>query len=146
MCTEKTMFSNKKTGKYGNSKLIVDGVKFDSKLELYCYNLLKNLGFDFEFQKQIILIDKFRYNNENIRAITMIVDFVVHHNGVCIYIDSKGFATEVSKIKYKMLKNSLKDNLNTEVLGLHSQKEANNYLIELKNKENVNNQQSGITW
>lgn len=140
------MLSNKKFSKYGNNKLVVDGVKFDSKLELYCYNLLKNLEFEFEFQKQIILINKFRYNNENIRAITMIVDFVIHHEGACIYIDSKGFATEVSKIKYKMLKDKLKDDLNTEVLWLHSQKEANSYLIKLKNKENVNNQQSGITW
>lgn len=140
------MFSNKKTGKYRNSKLIVDGVKFDSKLELYCYNLLKNLGFDFEFQKQIILIDKFRYNNENIRAITMIVDFVVHHNGVCIYIDSKGFATEVSKIKYKMLKNILKDEKNNRVVWLHSKKEVTDFLNNLKTNQNVNNQQSSITW
>ena len=120
------------TRKYGNKKIEVNGVKFDSKLEFYCYNQLNLLGFEFEFQETTILIDKFRYNGAGIRAITLTVDFVLNIDGKVIYIDTKGFATEVSKIKYKMLKNLLKDKPNTEVVWLHSQKEVNEYLSKLK--------------
>jgi hypothetical protein len=118
--------------KYGNKKIEVDGVKFDSKLEMKCYNLLKEMEFSFEFQKKITLVDKFRYNKEAIRAITIVVDFVLDHDGKIIYIDTKGFATEVSKIKYKMLRYMLKDEENTDVVWLHTQKEVSEYLIKLK--------------
>jgi hypothetical protein len=121
--------------KYGNKKIEVDGVKFDSKLEMKCYNLLKEMGFSFEFQKQITLVDKFRYNKEAIRAITIVVDFVLDHDGHTIYIDTKGFATEVSKIKYKMLRYILKDEENTDVVWLHTQKEVSDYLIKLKEEK-----------
>jgi hypothetical protein len=118
--------------KYGNKKLEVDGVKFDSKLELFCYDLLNKLKFDFEFQKKIILIDGFRYNKKAIRPITLTVDFVVKHNDIDYYIDIKGFATDVSKIKYKMLRYQLKDNPKTDVLWLHSQRAIIQFLTNLK--------------
>lgn len=125
--------------KYGNKKIEHDGVKFDSKLEFYCYNLLNSLEFKFEFQQKLVLIDKFKYNTESIRAITMVIDFVLSHGDTIIYIDTKGFATEVSKIKYKMLKNHLKNEINTRVIWLHSQKEVNEFLNNLKNNKDVNN-------
>lgn len=118
--------------KYGNKKLEVDGVKFDSKLEMYCYDLLTKLKFEFEFQKKIILIDGFRYNKKAIRPITLTVDFVVKHNDIDYYIDIKGFATDVSKIKYKMLRYQLKDNPKTDVLWLHSQRAIVQFLNNLK--------------
>jgi hypothetical protein len=74
-----------KRRKYGNNKTEVDGVKFDSRLELYCYNLLKENNIDFIFQEKIELIPKFRYNTQNIRAITMLVDFVILSDGKRIY-------------------------------------------------------------
>lgn len=118
--------------KYGNKKLEVDGVKFDSKLEMYCYDLLTKMNFEFEFQKKIILIDGFRYNKKAIRPITLTVDFVVKHNDIDYYIDIKGFATDVSKIKYKMLRYQLKDNPKTDVLWLHSQRAIIQFLTNLK--------------
>lgn len=135
-----------KGSKYGNNKKVVNGIKFDSELELYCYFLLNTLKFNFDFQKQITLIDKFKYNKEAVRAITAIVDFVVYHNGKEIYIDTKGFATEVSKIKYKMLRFQLKDKKNTEVVWLKTKKEVNKFLIDLKEKKDEQHQQSNITW
>ena len=92
-----------KYSKYGNTKIVVDGVKFDSKLEMYCYDVLTQMEFDFEFQKKIILIDSFKYNKKAIRPITLIVDFVINHEGIEHYVDIKGFATDVSKIKYKIV-------------------------------------------
>lgn len=76
----------------------------------------------------------------------MIVDFVVSNQGKTIYIDTKGFATEVSKLKYKILKSKLKDQDNVEVIWLHSKKEVMNYLLTLKSKENVKFKQSPIDW
>jgi len=124
--------------KYGNKKIHVNGIKFDSELESYCHKMLTILGIEFEFQKQIVLIDKFKYGKESIRAITAVVDFVLDHNGREIYLDTKGFATEVSKIKYKMLKHQLKDKQNTEVVWLHSKKEVINYLNNLKKEISPN--------
>jgi hypothetical protein len=124
-----------KRTKYGNKKLEVDGVKFDSKLELVCYDLLTKLNFEFEFQKKIILIDGFRYNKKAIRPITLTVDFVVKHNDIDYYIDIKGFATDVSKIKYKMLRYQLKDNPKTDVIWLHSQRAILQFLNNLKEEK-----------
>lgn len=118
--------------KYGNKKVIIDGVKFDSKLELFCFNLLKSMNIEFEFQKQIVLFDKFKYNGKSIRQLTIVVDFVVNHNGSVIYIDSKGFPTETSKIKYKLLKMSLKDTDNTDVVWLKNKKEVTEYINKIK--------------
>lgn len=117
-----------KARKYGNKKVEVEGIKFDSKLELYCHQLLTESGLVFDFQKQITLIDKFRYNGEAVRAVTIIVDFVVYTYDKIIYIDTKGFATETSKLKYKMLKHHLKDDINTSVVWLHNKKEVIEYI------------------
>ena len=124
-----------KRTKYGNKKLEVDGVKFDSKLELVCYDLLKKFEFEFEFQKKIILVEDFRYNKKAIRPITLTVDFVVKHNDIDYYIDIKGFATDVSKIKYKMLRYQLKDNPKTDVIWLHSQRAILQFLNNLKEEK-----------
>lgn len=134
------------SAKYGNKKKVIDGVKFDSQLEAYCYNMLKILNVDFEFQKTIILIEKFRFEGKAIRETTAIVDFVIKNNNETIYLDTKGFATEVSKIKYKMLKFKLKDQENNRVVWLHSKKEVTDFINNLKTNQNVNNQQSSITW
>jgi hypothetical protein len=76
----------------------------------------------------------------------MIVDFVIHHMGIDLYIDSKGFPTEVSKIKYKMLKNQLKEEPNTEVLWLKSQKQAIQFINNLKERKDEHSKQSYIAW
>ena len=124
-----------KRTKYGNKKIEVNGVKFDSKLEMYCYDLLTKLNFEFEFQKKIILVEDFRYNKKAIRPITLTVDFIVKHNDIDYYIDIKGFATDVSKIKYKMLRYQLKDNPKTDVIWLHSQRAILQFLNNLKEEK-----------
>lgn len=123
-----------KKRKYGNKKLEVNGVKFDSKLEYHCYNLLKMLNFDFDFQHKITLVDKFRFNGKGIRATTLTVDFVIRVNGQTIYLDTKGFPTEVSKLKYKLLRHKLKDEENTDVVWLKNQKEVKSFINELNKK------------
>lgn len=86
------------------TKIVVDGVKFDSHLEYYMYKLLRGAGIDFELKKTYILQVKFKYNGEAIRAIKIIVDFYLESFNMVV--DTKGFSTDVSKLKYKMLKAS----------------------------------------
>jgi hypothetical protein len=117
--------------KYGNKKVIVNGVKFDSKLEHYLYGYLELIGADFKFQERVVLFDKFRFNEKGVRAMTLIVDFVVEKNGETMYVDTKGFATEVAKIKYKLLKHKLKDEENVDVVWLKNKKEVNSFINNL---------------
>lgn len=121
----------KTRNKYGNKQLEIDNIKFDSKLELYCYNMLKQVGLPFEFQKKIVLFEGFRYRNQAVREIALIVDFVLEHKGVTYYIDTKGFATDVSTLKYKILKFKLKENLYTDVVWLKNQKEVQSFIRKL---------------
>lgn len=92
------------------------------------------MGADFDFQYKIILVDKFRFNDKAVRATTLTVDFVVRSNGKTIYLDTKGFATEVSKLKYKLLRNQLKDQENVDVVWLGNKKEVNQFINSLINK------------
>lgn len=127
----------KTRNKYGNKKIESDGLKFDSKLEFFCHQLLIQAGIDFEFQKQIILIDKFTYNGEKIRATTIVVDFVINNQGKTIYLDTKGLPTPVSILKYKMLKSLLKDEIFTDVVWVKTQKQTREYVNSLiKEKKN----------
>jgi protein associated with RNAse G/E len=117
--------------KYGNKKIIVNGIKFDSKLEHYFHGYLSLIGVDFDFQYKIILVDKFRFNEKAVRATTLTVDFVVRKDGKTIYVDTKGFATEVAKIKYKLLRDKLKDEENADVVWLKNKKEVNQFINSL---------------
>lgn len=97
----------------GAVKSSVGGVDFASKIELYAYNLFKALGLEFEFQKVIVLQEKFRYNGEAIREVKSIVDFYFPvQNVIC---DTKGFQTDRSALKFKMLKHRL--HKSPELLG-----------------------------
>jgi protein associated with RNAse G/E len=120
-----------KRRKYGNKKKVVNGVKFDSELEHYCYGYLQLIGVDFDFQHKITLIEKFRFNDKGVRATTLTVDFVVRKNEKTQYVDTKGFATEVSKLKYKLLRHKLKDEENVDVVWLKDKKEVNKFINSL---------------
>ena len=84
------------------TKSEVDGVKFDSRLEKYMYDLLTGAKIDFQFQVEYLLQEKFRYRGEAIRAITLTVDFVLESRE--IIIDTKGFQTQQGTMRYKLLK------------------------------------------
>jgi len=96
--------------KYFNKKVIVDGIKFDSKKEAKRYTelkLLKKSGSikELELQKVFELQPKYTNNkNENIRAITYKADFFYYDNKKERYIveDTKGFRTDTYKLKKKL--------------------------------------------
>lgn len=95
--------------KYYSRKVIIDGIKFDSKKEgnryLELRLLLKARKIrDLELQKKFELLPKYKINNKTIRAISYIADFVywdISKNEMVIE-DTKGFKTEVYKLKKKL--------------------------------------------
>lgn len=96
--------------KYRNKKITIDGITFDSIKESKRYNDLKmlqraNIIKELELQKVFELQPKFINNNgQHIRAITYIADFFYYDNEKKMYIveDTKGYRTEVYKIKKKL--------------------------------------------
>lgn len=87
------------------TKVEAYGIIFDSKLEQYMYALLFNSSIEFEHQKIYVVQKSFRYNNIFVREVKSIIDFYLPlHN---IIIDTKGFSTDTSKLKFKLLKSYL---------------------------------------
>ena len=103
------------SGKYGNQKVTIDGIKFDSRLEGRFYEYLKELKAakqikDFEIQKRFLLLEQFEKDGELFRKIEYIADFVVHHHdGMIEVFDTKGVETDVFKLKRKLFEHRYKD-------------------------------------
>ena len=100
----------KKQRKYYNQKTKLNGINFDSKKEAKRYyelkmleraNLIKNLELQKTFELQSKYINKV---GQHIRAITYVADFYYYDNEKQEYVveDTKGFKTEVYKIKKKL--------------------------------------------
>lgn len=126
----------KKKNKYSAKKVVAGGVKFDSKLEKTCYDLLTKFKIDFEFQVNYELQPKFiNSNGKAVRSIYMVIDFVIPFKGKTIYLDTKGFATEKAKLKYKMLEYSLHNKgEDYEILFLDTKRKVQDYVINLYDK------------
>lgn len=99
----------KKQSKYKAEKTIIDGFKFDSKVEGEYYLHLKDymeLGIVKSFKRQptYILQPKFiTENGDRIHAIKYNADFeVVWHNESITVVDIKGYPTPEAKLKRKM--------------------------------------------
>lgn len=98
-----------KQNKYKNKKVEYKGIKFDSKKEMAYYiklELLEQKGIikDLELQKSYELQPSFKLNGKTYKKITYKADFSyvsVQDNKIHI-VDTKGFRTEVYKLKKKM--------------------------------------------
>lgn len=96
--------------KYFNKKVIVDGIKFDSKKEAKRFQelmILKKAGLidELELQKVFELQPKYINNKgESIRSITYKCDFFYYDKQKEQYIveDTKGFRTDTYKLKKKL--------------------------------------------
>lgn len=102
--------------KYGNKKVIVDGYKFDSKVEAdYYYRLkiekMKGLIKDFKVHPTFVVQESFKFKGKNIQQITYTPDFqVIKNDGTIDYIDIKGaIKTAEFRIKEKLFKKLLDD-------------------------------------
>lgn len=119
----------------GAAKQEVDGQKFDSKLELYFFNLLKALKIPFKFQVTYELQGGFKFHGTTIRPIKMIVDFYLPDHD--LIVDTKGFQLADNKIKFKLLKHWLLSNGLATRIELPRNKEECDKLINEINETNV---------
>lgn len=102
----------------------IDGIKFRSLLEAFCYQKLKDAGIKLEYEtKKYVLLEGFHYNAERyedngktgyndkkthkVRDITYTPDFV-DPNGKWI-IECKGYANERFPLKWKMFMKQLNE-------------------------------------
>jgi hypothetical protein len=80
------------------------GVKFDSRLELFFYELLLKENIPFTFQQTYTLHPSFKYNKSTVRAMTLTVDFDFTGHGIDFIVDTKGFQRNDNKLKWKLFK------------------------------------------
>jgi len=81
-----------------------DGHMFKSKLEYRTYKAFQEANIPVGYErKTFTLIDSFTYNNEKIRRITITPDF----DGDGFILETKGFATDIFKLRWKLFKNYL---------------------------------------
>lgn len=113
--------------KYGNKKITVDGMTFDSKREYkrYCeLKLLERGGYisDLKFQQKFVLIPEQREDSTEVyqkgknkgklkpekvieKECSYIADFVYTEDGKTVVEDTKGFRTKDYIIKRKLMLN-----------------------------------------
>lgn len=90
--------------KYHNRITVIDNIKFDSQKEATRYAQLKLLErarkiSNLRLQVPFVLIEKSKYG----RAIKYYADFVYEENGKTIVEDTKGYRTEIYKMKKRLL-------------------------------------------
>lgn len=102
--------------KYHNKKINVGGIVFDSKLEAKRYQELKLLERggqikDLQLQPSFELIPSFKKNGKTFRKTTYKADFcyIDTESGQMIVEDSKGFLTELYKLKKKLFEYKYSD-------------------------------------
>lgn len=130
----------RKTKKAGDSyiknatKVEIDGIKFRSKLEAFAYKRFKEEGLDFEYEAHTYtIIEKFEYMGEKLRAATLTPDFI--NQDKRIMIEVKGFETDMSKIKRKLLKRVLHlAREDWQIYIVKSQKQVNELIDKLKDE------------
>jgi hypothetical protein len=114
------------------------GVKFDSRLELYFYELVLNSKIDFTFQNTYTLHPSFKYNKSTVRAMTLTVDFDFTTHGINIIVDTKGFQRNDNKLKWKLLKHKMHlQSKSPEIFLPKNQKECQETLDYIKNVCNL---------
>ena len=95
--------------KYGNRKIIRDGIEFDSikECQRYCeLKLMQRAGVisDLQMQVSFELIPSQRIDGKVAeRAVNYIADFVYQQNGQTVVEDTKGYKTPEYIIKRKLL-------------------------------------------
>lgn len=95
--------------KYGNRKVIRDGIEFDSikECQRYCeLKLMQRAGVisDLQMQVSFELIPSQRIDGKVVeRAVNYIADFVYQQNGLKVVEDTKGYKTPEYIIKRKLM-------------------------------------------
>lgn len=102
--------------KYHNRKIIINGITFDSLKEGNRYRelkLLERAGLikDLKLQPAFLLIPSFKKNGKTYRKAEYIADFMYYdiEKNKTIVEDTKGFRTDIYKLKKKLFEYKYKD-------------------------------------
>ena len=122
----------KKTkGKVKNTQPnVYEGIRFRSKLETYTYKKLKeaNILADYE-PTHFMLIPKFEYQGEKVRAMTYLPDFV----GKDFIIECKGVIGDAFPLRWKIFKYTLMNsNSNYKLYLVRNKKQVDKLINSLK--------------
>jgi hypothetical protein len=104
-----------KQSKYHSNKVTVDGITFDSQKEAnrYCDLLLEQragLVDRIELQPRFLLQDGYMDNGKKVRDMYYVADFQVwYSDGRVVVIDTKGFKTQVYRMKKKLFRRKYPD-------------------------------------
>lgn len=93
-----------KENKYKNQKVVIDGIKFDSKAEAAYYYLLKQRKItNFKMQESFVIHDAFSLNGKRYQAIKYKPDFTFYDGDTLTkVVDVKGKRTADFNIKAKL--------------------------------------------
>lgn len=123
--------------KYGNKKIRVGDAVFDSKLEKYAYDLFSKFKMNYTFQVEWELMPKYKgWDGKAVRRIYMKIDFVIREGDKYVFVDTKGFATDTAKIKYKLLGYQANEaGMDYEIRWLKNQKQVKDFVFEWNSKK-----------
>ena len=108
------------------------GLKFDSRLELFFYELCRSEGLEFDFQVLYELHPSFKYQGKTVRAMTLTVDFDFQDHGKNVIVDTKGFQRNDNKLKWKLLKYGLSTDSQPHIFLPRNQKECKDVVEFIK--------------
>ena len=92
------------------TEVTVNGVKYRSKLEARCAQILKENNISFEYEPlKIEYIPKFEYYGEKYRAAFYTPDFIIDNKYI---LEIKGFPNEVYRYKKKLVLLKLLNDIN----------------------------------
>jgi len=118
------------------TRIEVDGIKFRSKLEHKAYVRLKEEGFNFEYEPESYeIIERFEWNGEKVRPITIKPDFVDYN--LKIIMEIKGFANDSWPLRLKLFKRHLYlTKSKFSIYIVKNLKELELFILELKKLKN----------
>lgn len=127
----------KKEGKVRNATPTeYDGIKFRSKLEMYTYKKLREarINADYEQHRFELLPAFVALSGKKYRAMTYLPDFV----GKDFIIECKGYGNDAWPLRKKLFEYALvRDNLKYDFYEVHTQKEVDALVLNLKEKNYV---------
>ena len=92
------------------TEVTINGVKYRSKLEARCAQILKENNISFEYEPlKIEYIPKFEYYGEKYRAAFYTPDFIIDNKYI---LEIKGFPNEVYRYKKKLVLLKLLNDIN----------------------------------
>lgn len=126
---KKKSTSSKNTKVKNATPLTYDGIKFRSKLEVYCHKKLKENNIKAEYEPiTFTILDGFRFNGNTVQGIKYTPDFV----GDDFIIECKGWMNDAFPLRWKLFKSFLnKNGLNYTLYLPRNQKDVDKMINDI---------------